>query len=756
MADDVLLRMLAQGTLRVTIFILGILILRWALWSRLSPRSRSLLWFIAAPVLLLPGTLPFRLPDSAAFVGGFVPGEIGTSDDGGRFFTGGENPETFSPEADPSPGTDFDSEKRSAVETASAPAPPLPSADPDASPSVETPPVKKGAIETPPVHPVFGHPAPLILGIWGIGFCVMILYWLKNFRGVRRRIHLATSVEEEPIRTVYDEACRRFALRRAPLLLWAADIRSPALTGWRHPRLLIPCSWDGAFSPERFFHVFLHELAHHRRGDIPIGHLTFLFLAVHWFNPLVWVAARLFHADQEEDSDARAISLLSGDGFADYAETLYEVIRRQSAASSLYAVSLPGAVGMISDARQIQRRIKTMTRLGTWKQRWFFVGLAAALAVGGLAQVRFTGEIKAAAEKEETSAVTSETVPPRENGNVETETPAEEGDELRLLTRDEAKAFLRSRADYPDVHLLLPSEAEWNEDEGAPVWRGLLFRDLWREEEIETSDYDLSGARVKEMKMKNIPVARVVVKFEIDARTTSNRAIHLFSWTKETTDILKYGETESPKDLSEILRQLGFLEPGRTVTDSEQLTSDITAYYEDEAGHPNPILATQMKPFLRRCSLDKYPAEINLPGYENTLFLLYSSGESRFLGVIHQQYFGVDNLVNLSWLTRESYKSNASNGWQVAFEVPEGMSGFVGKEAIRHKVAEELSVIPNGKNGKLLSIWIETKAIRDNVVKPFYRATVWFPASNFRKDSAVTFDFDPWTGELIPTPANEK
>ncbi len=51
-----------------------------------------------------------------------------------------------------------------------------------------------------------------------------------------------------------------------------------------------------------------HELGHHARGDLIANWVALAMLALHWFNPLAWIAFRAFRADQELANDAHVLA----------------------------------------------------------------------------------------------------------------------------------------------------------------------------------------------------------------------------------------------------------------------------------------------------------------------------------------------------------------------------------------------------------------------------------------------------------------
>lgn len=95
-------------------------------------------------------------------------------------------------------------------------------------------------------------------------------------------------------------------------------VATPMVVGFIQPRIYLPFRVDAAgFDP-----ILAHEQAHIRRGDQWWKLLAYVCLAVHWFNPLVWLAYMLFGRDVEFACDEAVIEKLDRKGRADYAQAL--------------------------------------------------------------------------------------------------------------------------------------------------------------------------------------------------------------------------------------------------------------------------------------------------------------------------------------------------------------------------------------------------------------------------------------------------
>jgi hypothetical protein len=154
-------------------------------------------------------------------------------------------------------------------------------------------------------------------------------------------------------------------------------------------------------SDEELRLVVLHELGHLKRRDLFLQGLLVVSQAVHWFNPLVWLAGRLAREDRELACDEFVMAHTSHSGGHAYAKTLLRVL----------GLSRPGrpmlpAVGILETKNQIKQRILMITKYQSTNARRIMLGAASILAVSaGLLMVNAakSGSNASAASSPETS-----------------------------------------------------------------------------------------------------------------------------------------------------------------------------------------------------------------------------------------------------------------------------------------------------------------------------------------------------------------
>lgn len=136
--------------------------------------------------------------------------------------------------------------------------------------------------------------------VWITGIIGMLTYGIVSFVKIKKRIEFATKVEVN--------------------IFECEKIRSPFVLGIIKPRVYLPCGMT-----ENREYVICHEQIHIKRFDHISKLLAFAVLAVHWFNPLVWIAFNLMTRDMEMSCDEKVLNLLGAEAKKDYGMTLVSI-----------------------------------------------------------------------------------------------------------------------------------------------------------------------------------------------------------------------------------------------------------------------------------------------------------------------------------------------------------------------------------------------------------------------------------------------
>lgn len=146
--------------------------------------------------------------------------------------------------------------------------------------------------------------------LWLLGVGVMLLYAAVSYLRLRRQLTTAVRYQDN--------------------VFQSENVASPFVLGIFRPKIYLPFQMD----EQNLEPVLRHERTHIARRDHWWKPLGFLLLAIHWFNPLMWLAYILLCRDIELACDEKVIKVLDQQQRADYSQALLSCsIRRRTIAA---------------------------------------------------------------------------------------------------------------------------------------------------------------------------------------------------------------------------------------------------------------------------------------------------------------------------------------------------------------------------------------------------------------------------------------
>jgi peptidyl-prolyl cis-trans isomerase SurA len=222
--------------------------------------------------------------------------------------------------------------------------------------------------------------------IWGAGAGMLML--VRCLAGVRfsRKLRRAAVAPGAAATALLRDASRTLNMSGVPVLVSDA-VSAPALYGIFRPQILFPPEFIEKLSPAEIRLTLAHELAHARRRDLLADAVIHCAVVLHWFNPLVWVAARVARQDCELACDESVLRRVTGTERECYGATLLRIARLTTATPKTGFT-----LGVVASAGQIKRRIQMIM---TNKPFTFSGTLISAVVFAGLTGLSFTSELTA-------------------------------------------------------------------------------------------------------------------------------------------------------------------------------------------------------------------------------------------------------------------------------------------------------------------------------------------------------------------------
>jgi beta-lactamase regulating signal transducer with metallopeptidase domain len=194
---------------------------------------------------------------------------------------------------------------------------------------------------------LLGLAGSLLVAVWQHG---RFANWISGLPALRN----------ERVDSLLNHCKELMNVRREVVVVSTPGLGTPALFGFYKPRLLLPEGTLEKLDDRELRMVFLHELAHVRRGDILLNWAMILIRALHWFNPLVWLAMKRLRADRELVCDAMVLSHLAADDRPVYGNTLIKLLDDFSGAGFC-----PSLVPVINNKSEIKRRVTMIAKFKT-------------------------------------------------------------------------------------------------------------------------------------------------------------------------------------------------------------------------------------------------------------------------------------------------------------------------------------------------------------------------------------------------------
>ena len=162
---------------------------------------------------------------------------------------------------------------------------------------------------------------------------------------------------------------------------WESDkIETAFVLGFVKPKIYIPTGMSGDTKQQ----ILAHERTHLDKGDHWIKMVGFVALALHWFNPLVWVAYVLLCKDIEIACDQRVVQFMELDERKAYSSALL-----QCSTNRVHYAACPVAFGEVS----VKYRIKSVLN---YRKPGFWISTLGVAAVGFVTLCLLTSPAEAA------------------------------------------------------------------------------------------------------------------------------------------------------------------------------------------------------------------------------------------------------------------------------------------------------------------------------------------------------------------------
>lgn len=224
-------------------------------------------------------------------------------------------------------------------------------------------------------HPIY---IQVLTVVWLVGVVFLLARLFAYLYKMHNKERFLMRVTDERVFSIMDDCRKKFGVKRKIHVYTGTLAKGPLISGLFSPWVYCPRDVYQSLSDAELYHVFSHELAHHKRKDLLWSFLGSLALAIHWMNPLVWLWIRKMKADMELACDEYVLEVLGEKEAISYGMTLLSFARRISERRPL---SYPLYFHHSHHSDQMKRRIQMISKFKKGSYPLSALAVACGLAI---------------------------------------------------------------------------------------------------------------------------------------------------------------------------------------------------------------------------------------------------------------------------------------------------------------------------------------------------------------------------------------
>lgn len=132
-------------------------------------------------------------------------------------------------------------------------------------------------------------------------------------------------------------------------------VKLPSIIGLIKPTILLPSVTINSLSKKEIEYIVIHEIMHYKRKDILITWIMTLTKFIHWFNPLVWIGIKTMTYDMELACDSKVKKHIKPNEYKDYGTMILNIIHTQISNRNNSKLILSPTI--INTKNQLKRRM---------------------------------------------------------------------------------------------------------------------------------------------------------------------------------------------------------------------------------------------------------------------------------------------------------------------------------------------------------------------------------------------------------------
>lgn len=190
------------------------------------------------------------------------------------------------------------------------------------------------------IPPVRTTTFQVIFALWILGTVLLLLYYgIRHVYFVKTVNRWSIELTEQKKQNVLNEIKKQVGVKKVPELRNCSLISSPMLVNQIHPMILLP---DMYLTEDELKLVLYHEMVHFKRKDLMYKKGLILAVAINWFNPVVYLFAKMFMQFCEMSCDEVVTEGLNEGIRCQYAKVIIQTACREFKLNTVFSTFFDG------------------------------------------------------------------------------------------------------------------------------------------------------------------------------------------------------------------------------------------------------------------------------------------------------------------------------------------------------------------------------------------------------------------------------
>lgn len=176
--------------------------------------------------------------------------------------------------------------------------------------------------------------------VWMAGMTLFLAcHIIRHYRFLKLTARWSENITDGQTLKLFQKLKTQMGLTKEIELQFCDSIGTPMMTGFIRPRILLP---RVDFEKDELSFILKHELVHYKRKDLWYKSLVLAAAAVHWFNPVIHLMAKVIDIQCELSCDGEVVRNTAAETRRYYSETIIGVVRYQSRQKTVLSTNFYG------------------------------------------------------------------------------------------------------------------------------------------------------------------------------------------------------------------------------------------------------------------------------------------------------------------------------------------------------------------------------------------------------------------------------